>query len=268
MCIYDFTFKLLESLCIERVYPAHSTCITEQVAQNTHITEHINYSDRPCVSQNTWILAKTYASQNTYIHRTHAPQALYIHSMDVLFTKVMHYSPNTCITDIVHSQYGCPIHKRYALFSKYASQTLYIYSDVLFTKVCIIHQIHASQALYIHSMDVLFTKCMHYSPNTCITEHVHHSQMTHISHRICAWAANHYAFGILYHTWGDCIRLSCLWWNHYAKNVNEIEWSFSCLYVCMQGKRESLSATSIFLWLCHSQSVFALQRSRPIVVLG
>ena len=197
MCIYDFTFKLLESLCIERVYPAHSTCITEQVAQNTHITEHINYSDRPCVSQNTWILAKTYASQNTYIHRTHAPQALYIHSMDVLFTKVMHYSPNTCIT-----------------------------------------------------------------------EHVHHSQMTHISHRICAWAANHYAFGILYHTWGDCIRLSCLWWNHYAKNVNEIEWSFSCLYVCMQGKRESLSATSIFLWLCHSQSVFALQRSRPIVVLG
>ena len=66
-------------------------------------------------------------------------------------------------------------------------------------------------------------------------------------------------------------NLSCPSRLYYARdeivtpeNVNKIvKWSFSCICKHVSGRRgvgdgekESASATSLFLWLCHSQSVF------------
>ena len=38
--------------------------------------------------------------------------------------------------------------------------------------------------------------------------------------------------------------------------------------MCVSGDRESLSTAGTFLWLRHTQLAFALERSRPIIVLG
>ena len=118
-------------------------CVTEHLnsCQNICITEHIH-------SQNTCTTGIVYSQYGCPIHKSYALFTKHMHHRHCTFTvwvsysqkvciilqicitdivhlqwcpiyKGMHYSPNTCITGIVYSQYGCPIHKMYALFTKH-----------------------------------------------------------------------------------------------------------------------------------------------------